>query len=431
MLGELIGRERSGRPIRVAVVGAGDYGRSLVDQLRVVPGVVAALVCDVDIARARHAFVESGVGASTIVEVGEENPQPSGWQIGRPVVTRSLRVAVEAPIDVVVECTGNPESGARVADAAIRGGRHVVMVNVEADVTVGAELAERARRAAVVYTLADGDQPSLIVGLAEWAECLGFQVEAAGKWTSVYPYEVAARRLAAMESPTPSDVTYLDGSKTQIECAATANCLGLSVDTPGMHGWALDLDDIPTVMRGRERGGRFESGRCVDFVNCATDGVALSGAHPGGVFAVVGSEARRALEVMGHKGVKLSRDGTHAVLYRPYHLVGAETPWSIALAAVTGSASAVPRPDRSVEVVAVSKTALDNGDVLAGLGHADIRGVAVRADEARAQRLLPVGLAAGSTMRVDCGAGHRLRYDDVGPPRGSILWDLRATPDLR
>lgn len=249
ILAELHRREADGHPVRVAVIGAGDYGDSLVSQLGRIPGMRASVVCDLIADRAVNAYVGAGYEAVDVAVFDGALGVADRVLGDRPAVTPDLALAVGAPVDVVVDCTGEPEVGCRVASRAIAQGKHVVMVNVEADVTAGVQLAQLARRAGVVYSLADGDQPSLITELVDWARCLGFEIVSAGKGTKLWPLERALAMLVKRENPTKSDVTYLDGSKTQIEMASTANACGLRVDVEGMHGPALTTHEIPERLR--------------------------------------------------------------------------------------------------------------------------------------------------------------------------------------
>jgi predicted homoserine dehydrogenase-like protein len=414
-------REAAGRPVRVAVIGAGEFGQTLVAQLSQIAGARASLVCDLDPERAIAAYVEADLSredvaaARTLAEAEERVTRD------RPTVVDDLELAVRAPVEVVVDCTGEPEVGCRVALGAIEQGRHVVMVNVEADATAGVQLAARARRAGVVYTLADGDQPSLIVGLIDWARCLGLQVVCAGKWTHVYPPEVVAARLQAEKNPSKTTVTYLDGSKTQIEMASAANAGGLTVDVPGMHGPSLRLHEIPGALC--PDGGLLGRGGVVEYVNCLSPaGEVIEETLGGGVFVVVTSGSRRAMRAMAGKEVIASADGRYALLYRPYHLVGVETPWSILEAALEGVPTAAPGPEALVEVVAMAKTDLRAGVPLGGLGAADVRGIAVPAGEAVGT--LPVGLAEGVRLRTDAPAGTWLTVGMVGERPDSTGWRL-------
>jgi len=426
MLAQLEARAAAGRPIRVAVIGTGEYGETLVGQLLQIRGMWPAVVCDLDLERAARAYTLGGVD-SECIEAADRLPRLARRVAeGRPTTTADLDLAVRAPVDVVVDCTGEPDTGCEVALRAIENGRSVVMVNVEADVTAGPQLAERARRAGVVYTLADGDQPSLIVGLVDWARCLGLEVVAAGKWTMRHSAEEAAAQLAVEPHPKASTYTYLDGSKTQIEMASAANAAGLTVDVPGMHGRVLALEEMPCVLRPAAAGGILGQGGVVDYVNNRSP--ASETIEPrlgGGVWAVVTCGSRRGLEVMSQKGVVTSADGTHALLYRPNHLVGVETPWSIMKAVLEGVPTAAPGPQAQVEVVALAKADLRAGQTLGGLGTADTAGIAVRAEDATPSGALPVGLAAGVRLGKDVAAGTPLTYEMVAQAPDSLAWRLR------
>jgi len=393
-----------------------------------------SIVCDLDLDRATRAYT---LGGYEETQVARPSDLPAIEQCvvqGHPVITDELDLALRAPVDVVVDCTGDPETGCRVAWGAIHEGKHVVMVNVEADVTAGPQLAQLARRAGRVYTLADGDQPSLIVGLVDWARCLGLEVVSAGKWTIRYPPQIAAARLAAYAHPTKSNITYLDGSKTQIEMASAANACGLGIDTPELHGPSLRLEEMPGTLCPASAGGILGQSGIVEYVNnyapegdnCAVDGEILEPRLGGGVWAVVTSGARRGLEAMADKGVVTSPDGTHALLYRPNHFVGVETPWSILKAVLEGTPTAAPGPESNVEVIAVAKVDLCAGETLAGLGAADVRGIAVEARGAAERGELPVGLAAGVRLKHDVLAGTRLTLDMVQEHPDSLAWSLRT-----
>jgi predicted homoserine dehydrogenase-like protein len=144
------------------------------------------------------------------------------------------------------------------------------------------------------------------------------------------------------------------------------------------------------------------------------------------VWAVITNEAQRGLDAMANKGVVTSPDGTHALLYRPNHLVGVETPWSILKAVLENTPTAAPGSEASVEVVAVAKVDLCAGETLGGLGTADVRGIAVEAKRAAQRGELPVGLAAGVRLKHDVLAGTRLTFDMVQEHPDSLVWTLRT-----
>lgn len=422
LLAQLRLRESEGRPVRVGILGTGSYGESLVAQLRHTPGVTPAAVCDLVPSRAVAAYEFAGYAADEVTRARHGVDVDNAVLGDRPVVCTDAQLVVDSPVEVIVDCTGEANFGCELALSSIRAGKHVVMVNVEADMTAGAQLAEAARKAGVVYTLADGDQPSLVVGLVDWAESLGFEIAAAGKWTTLYPKDIADARLSAKTDRRKSDVTYFDGTKSQIEMAAAANAAGLCVDVTEMHRLSVGINDLPGRLCPADCGGVLTRTGVVDVIDCT--GLKPGDFHPGGVFVVVTSKADRALRAMAEKGIPVSDDGRFALIYHPYHLVGAETSRSICLAAIEGLPTASPAPTRRVEVVGVTKRALPAGTQLAGMGSEDVRGIAVNAEDAAP--FLPLGLTDGATLTRDVAAGTRLHWNDVIAPPGSSAWALRT-----
>ena len=426
---KLAARAEQGKPVTVAIVGAGDYAIGLASQPARIPGARASVVCDLDLDAAAGCYAAAGISPEAVRAVHTRRELLDAVRSGAPAITEDSELVLDAGIEVVVDCTGEPDVGARLARGALESGSHVVMVNVEADATVGTELAELARRNERVYTLADGDQPSLIVELADWAVTLGFDLVAVGKWTDAYSPEEASQRLAARTDPRKSDVTFLDGSKAQIELASAANCLGLTVEPGGLTGPGLDLPEIAERLRVDGPEPLLTRKGVCEYIDCRKLDPSRHTFFGGGVFVCASSDAKDAMQVMARKGVTVSRDATHAVFYRPYHLVGAETPWSILTAALEGRPTAQPALRRTVEVVAEAKRDIAAGERLRGLGSDDVCGRAVTIEAAANDRLLPFGLAAGCTMCEGVKRGMRLTVDMVDPPEESAGWKLRREAD--
>ena len=274
-------RERRGRPVRVAVIGAGKFGGGLLVQLAQTPGMEAAVAADLDPragapgARLLRAGGAGGRGRDSETAVAD------AVRSGRCAVTGDPLLAAACPeVDVVVEATGAPEAGARHALAAIEAGRHVVMVNVEADVTVGALLRRRADAAGVVYTLVDGDQPGCIMDMVEWARTLGFEIVAAGRGTVRYADDAAGTPDSVqdrygfdddlMERRTINTKmfnSFRDGTKAQVEMTALANMTGLPPDVRGMHEPSVNVEEIPRRFSLREEGGLLGRSGVVELAN--------------------------------------------------------------------------------------------------------------------------------------------------------------------
>ncbi|MGY3470845.1 hypothetical protein ACVW0I_007716 [Bradyrhizobium sp. LM6.11] len=250
-------RASTGKPVRVALIGAGKFGSMFLAQVPHTPGLVVPIIVDIDRDRAREAC------------------RTVGWDEARIAATvftdDGARAIAGGAMDVVVEATGNPAVGIRHARAAIAAGKHIVMVNVEADVLAGPLLAEEARKAGVVYSLAYGDQPALTAEMVDWARATGFHVVAAGKGTKYLPayHEVtpdsvwqhygltAGEAQSAGMNPQMFN-SFLDGTKSAIEMAAIANACGLDVPAAGLLFPPCGVDDLPHIMRPRDRGGVLE-----------------------------------------------------------------------------------------------------------------------------------------------------------------------------
>jgi predicted homoserine dehydrogenase-like protein len=434
ILNALRAREAAGRPILTGVIGAGSFGANVVTAMAQAPGMVAAAVAELDVEAAIGAYCAAGHARAAIVCAERASAAADAVRAGRPVVVPDGALLAELPLDAVVDSTGVPDTGAELAARCLRAGQHVVMVNVEADVVVGAALRRIADAAGVVYTLADGDQPSLICELADFAAALGLEVLAGGKGTTELP-KGHPRRVAIEADPPGGKRTWvmdIEGTKTQIEMAAAANVLGWAVDTRGLHGPSARLDEIATLFGPRECGGLFARSPVVDYVNCLTpDGnTAIDNPVQHGVFVVVTSPNPHILKALRSKGVPMSADGSRGLLWRPFHLVGIETPYSVAQAVLFRTGTATPLPEPTVELIAVAKRDLPAGTALDGMGDNQTRGVAELAPVAAAQRLLPLGLANGVRLRRPVPADAALTHDDLEAPGDTPCWRLRREAGL-
>src|SRR5580692_3005946 len=169
----LSARVDAGRPVRVGLIGAGKFGSMFLAQVPSIAGLEVAMICDLDPERAKAACRTVGWDAALIART--------------QFASKGRDACVDERVDVVIEATGSPTAGIMHALLAIEAGKHIVMVNVEADALAGAYLAGKARAANVIYSLAYGDQPALIAEMVDWARAAGFEVAAAGKGTKYLP----------------------------------------------------------------------------------------------------------------------------------------------------------------------------------------------------------------------------------------------------
>tara|TARA_B100000686_G_scaffold352650_1_gene455453 strand:+ start:538 stop:1899 length:1362 start_codon:yes stop_codon:yes gene_type:complete len=438
-------REASGDPIHVGIIGAGKFGSGLVVQLSKVPGICASAVADISLERARDAYHYSGVDVETIFHAETAGQLGDAISKGQPAVTEDATLITGAgSIDVVVEATGIPEAGADNAVSAIDNGKHLVMVNIETDVTVGTLLKSKADKAGVVYTLVDGDQPGCIMNLYEWAQTLGFEIVAAGRGTIYYksdregtPDSVAERFQFSEEILDRRHInvkmynSFRDGTKAQLEMTALANMTGFSPDIRGMHEPSCNLEDIPRVFCLKEEGGILHQDGVVELVNSvAVDGISmLPNPLKMGVFVVIRTDHPFIREDLRSYDCLEGADGKTFLLYRPYHLVAVEAPMSIAKAFLYSSPTGAPQKQPVADVIAVAKRNLKKGEILDGSGGFTVNGIIEKTDIVRNDQLLPLGLASEAVLLRDVTEGEAITYATVILNEHSHVLQLRREQD--
>ena len=414
-------RAERGAPLRFALLGAGKFGTMLLAQSRHVPGLEPAGVCDLDPDRAREALAVAG------------------WDTARiPVTDDASALIGRSGVEVVVEATGSPTAGVDHALAALDAGRHVVMATVEGDVLAGPALAERARRAGVVYSLAYGDQPALICELVDWARLAGLEVVCAGKGTKYLPAFRGStpETVWAAYGLTPEEArrggmnakmfnSFLDGTKSAIEMAAVCNATGLEPQAAGLRFPPCPADELAAVCIPADDGGVLDRGGTVEVVSSLKrDGTPVSGDLRWGVFVTFAAPSDYAARCLAEYGLRTDPSGRHAALCRPSHLAGLETTVSIASAGLLGMATGCPDRLRA-DVLAVAKHDLAPGEALDGEGGSTVYGTLESAARARELDGLPIGLAGGLRVSRGIPEGATLTWPDVEAPAPSAALILR------
>jgi predicted homoserine dehydrogenase-like protein len=302
-------------PITVGLAGAGQMGTDLVVQLARMPGLRLGAISEISIARANAALALAGHDAANVAEAKTARDIDRLIEGNKIAVTQDLAALTQAGrIDVVIDATGSPETGAAFALSAIAQGKPIVMLNVEADITIGRFLSEEARRAGVVYTGAAGDEPAAALELIGFAQSIGLSIVCAGKGKNNplnfdavpadYEKEARERNMNARML-----VEFVDGSKTMVEMVAIANATGLKPDIPGMHGPKATRDELADVLIPRAEGGVLSQKGCVDY--SIGKGVAP------GVLCIVEADHPRVVERM--IDLKVGK-GPYFSLFRPFHL---------------------------------------------------------------------------------------------------------------
>jgi predicted homoserine dehydrogenase-like protein len=415
---KLVERAEAGNPVTLGIVGAGQMGLGLVNQLEPLPWFNVTGVADRDIDRARAAYRSAGVPDEVIVEVDDLAAAERAQSAGRRVITRSAELLAHLPFnEAIVDATGSPETGATVAEAAIRGGQHVVMLDVEADVTVGRALKRMADAAGVVYSASAGDEYAPAKELVDFARTVGFGVVCAGKGKN-NPLDRAAtpdgqvERARAIGANPWMLASFVDGTKTAVEMTCLANATGLVPDRRGMHGPKATVAELPKVLIPLEDGGVLARKGAVDF----SIGVAP------GVFCVIESDSPIVAAEMRYL---LMGDGPYWVLFRPFHLTSLETGVTVATAAIYHEATIAPLPRPVGEVITVAKRDLKAGEELDKMGGYMYYGLAERAEIAAAEGFLPIGIAEGARLTADVPMGEPIRRSLVEPRESTLLYRLR------
>ncbi|RZL96841.1 MAG: homoserine dehydrogenase, partial [Sphingomonas sp.] len=367
-------------PITIGLAGAGQMGTDIVVQVALMNGVRIGAIAASRPTRPMEAIALAGhdAGHGRVAATASEIDRTI--EAGGIAVTDDLAALCAAGrIDVIVDATGSPDVGTFLALEAIRNGKHIVMLNVEADITVGRHLAAEAKRAGVVYTGSAGDEPAATLELIAFAQTL---------------------------------------SKTMVEMTAIANCTGLVPDVAGMHGPEATIENLAQVLCTEADGGILSAPGRVDY----TIG---KGVAPG-VFCIAKPRHGRAIERMADLKVG---PGPCFALVRPFHLTSLETPLS-AIRAVMYKRPDMVALDRPVaECGAVAKRDLKPGEILGRIGESEYRGFAMEWREARSAKALPLGLAEKAVVSKPIRLGELLTHENCTADDSLLVTRIRRELD--
>jgi len=415
--------DENGKKIRVGLVGAGQMGRGIVAQVFQMKGMSLPIIANRSVDNAIRAYQLAGVDRKDIIVTNTVSEAEEAIKGGKYVVTEDPEIVTKIfPVDVVIEATGVPEVGAQTALNTIYNGKHIVMLTVETDATVGPLLKKMADSAGIVYTGSAGDEPGAIKELYDFADAVGFNVVAVGKGKNNSLDREATpdslREKAQKKGVNPKMFTsFVDGTNTMIELTATANALGFVPSQKGLIGPSADVQDLPKLFSLKEQGGILDKYKVVDYV---------MGIAPG-VFAIVSSEHPIVKETM--KYISMG-DGPNYVLYRPFHLVCVETPLSAARAFLYKEPTIAPSGAPVSETVAVAKRDLKAGEHLDGIGGYTVYGIIDTVENARKDDAVPIGLINEKTVvKRDVKKGETITYGMVELDESSTILQLRRLQD--
>ena len=419
----LLERKAAGKPVTVGLIGAGKFGLMFMSQVRSTDGMHLVGVADLNTTRAR-AQLKLGCWpeaqyAATSIDDALKN--------GSTIVTEDADALVDHPgIEVIIEATGDPGAGIRFALRSIEHGKHIIMVNVEADAVAGPLLARKAKAAGVVYSLAWGDQPALIADHVDWARAAGFNVVSAGKGTRYHPtyhqstpdtvWDILDKymNIKDRKSINPKMFnSFVDGTKSGIEMTAVCNATGLHSQTEGLSFPPATRFEHADICKPKSDGGVLERAGVTEVTSSVyRDGTDVDRSLVMGTYVVFESDSAYSQECFREYSMLQDKSGKYASLYRPIHMIGLELGISVASAALRKEPTGAPIMFNS-DVVATAKRKLTPGEMLDGEGGFCVWGKQTPADMSLKEGYLPLGLAHNVKLKTEIAEGQRIKWDDV------------------
>lgn len=409
---------KQGRRSRIALVGAGQMGRGFASQSHRL-GLEVSVIADVDPARIKQAYADLKLKEPIISD--DVDQLNKAINSGQPVGTLDSKLIALLDVDVVVEATGVPEIGAQVSYNALINKKHVAVLNVECDVTIGPLLRKTAEENGVIYSVCHGDEPIEAKVLVDFALDLSFEVICAGKGKN-NPFEPLSNPDTVLERARAKHMnpkmlaSFTDGSKTMIEMAALANATGLSLTQRGMIGPKATVKTLQDVFALKADGGVLDEPGVVDY---------CTGDVAPGVFVVVRTDQPYVSEEMSYLGMG---KGPYFAIYRPYHLASVEAPITVAKILTEGRSSLVSGK-RMTEVIAATKKLHNVGDKFDGIGGYSARGVTDKVADALKDGMVPIGLLQGATTKRKIEVGEYVTWDDVDLDESQTIYQLRKQQD--
>ena len=423
LIQKLKARAAEGRPVRVAVIGGGKFGSMYLSQAPRTPGIHVVAVVDLSPDRAKASLIRVGWDVPRMAATS----LTQALQDGSTFVTDDAAAVIASDcVDIVIDATGSPAAGIAHALLCCQHRKHIIMVNVEADVLAGPLLARKAKEAGIIYSMASGDQPALIAEMVDWARTIGLEVVCAGKGTKYLPiyhqstpdtvwghYGFSAEQVAGGDFNAQMFNSFLDGTKSALEMAAVANGCELNPPKDGLYFPPCGVDDLPNILRPRNEGGLLTQKGTVEVVSSIErDGRPVFRDLRWGVYAVFEAPSQYVMDCFKQYGLQTDGSGKYAAMYKPYHLIGLELGISVASIAVRQEATGATGEWRG-DVAATAKRALKKGEKLDGEGGFTVYGKLMQTADSLRMHALPIGLAHNMVLKHDIAQGAVVTWNDV------------------
>ena len=406
---QLLKREENDNPIRVGVIGAGQMGTGMIAQIATIPGMCVTGISDINLTAAQQAAKDYKASANKKNDI---------------LVSKNFKEVIQSKaVEIIVDATGVPEVGAKIALETLLAKKHLVLLNVEIDITIGPLMHKLFSAADLIYSGSDGDEPAATLEMYEFAKSMGMEVLVVGKGKNNKLKIEANPDTAQAEADSKHMSSHMlaafqDGTKTMAEMNLLSNAMGFIPDVVGMHGVKGDLDSVLQDLNLKENGGVLNKFGVVEYV----DGLAP------GIFVIVKGQNPNVSNELNYLMKKGDRD--HHILYRPFHLASLETPMTIAKAILNHDTAIVPCGAPVSETVAVAKKDIKIGERLDGIGGFCVRGVIETHADMKKNKNIPIGLISGNVVaKRDIPNGKFLTEDDVVLDETTTVWKLRKLQD--
>ena len=399
-------------PIRVAFIGCGKFVSMFLAQYNHLDKIQIDSIVDLNVDLAKKNCSKSGLNESTINEIN---------------FTKSIDEILDRKIEIFIEATGNPIVGTVHAIKIIKNKKHVILVNVEADITCGKYLSDLAKENDVICSMAYGDQPSLILEQIEWARLNGFSVVCAGKGTKYHPsfeystpdtvwahYGLTKERAEIESGMNPKMFnSFLCGDKSAIEMCAVSNAANLKCPSNGLTFPPVGVYDIAKRLIPKTDGGLIDYDGQVEVISSIDlNKKDIPNDLRWGVYIVIKAKNEYVKNCFKDYGMVTDNSGIYSAIWRPYHYIGLELAQSIYSIALDNRATGFTK-EYNADVGSYAKKNLIAGEKLDGEGGFCVRGRLITSQKSKDQKILPLGLTDKAILKRNVIKDEVIKIDDV------------------
>ena len=404
--------ENRKEPIRIAFIGCGKFVSMFLAQYNHLDKIQIDSIVDLNIDQAKKNCTNSGLDETTISEIN---------------FSKSLDEILDRNIEIFIEATGNPIVGTVHATNIIKNKKHVILVNVEADITCGKYLSDIAKENGVICSMAYGDQPSLIIEQIEWARLNGFSVVCAGKGTKYHPtfeystpdtvwghYGLTKERAEKESGMNPKMFnSFLCGDKSAIEMCAVSNAANLKCPSNGLTFPPIGVYDIAKKLIPKQEGGLIDFDGQVEVISSIDlNKNDIPNDLRWGVYIVIKAKNEYVKNCFKDYGMVTDSSGNYSAIWRPYHYIGLELAQSIYSIALDNRATGFTKK-YNADVASYAKKDLKIGDKLDGEGGFCARGKLITSQKSKDEKILPLGLTDNAILKKNINKDQVIRLDDV------------------